>query len=95
MSIIIRPLLTEKSTAQNEQGKYGFEVALKANKVEIKKAIEKMYGVKVESVNTVRQIGKKKSRSTRTRITTGQTSTIKRAIITVAEGEVIDFYQGI
>ncbi|MDQ1087415.1 MULTISPECIES: 50S ribosomal protein L23 [unclassified Siphonobacter] len=95
MSIIIRPLLTEKSTAQNEQGKYGFEVALKANKVEIKKAIEKMYGVKVESVNTIRQIGKKKSRSTRTRITTGQTSTIKRAIITVAEGEVIDFYQGI
>ncbi len=95
MSIIIRPLLTEKSTAQNEQGKYGFEVALKANKVEIKKAIEKMYGVKVESVNTVRQIGKKKSRSTRTRITTGQTSTIKRAIVTVAEGEVIDFYQGI
>ncbi|OZI05621.1 50S ribosomal protein L23 [Siphonobacter sp. BAB-5385] len=95
MSIIIRPLLTEKSTAQNEQGKYGFEVALTANKVEIKKAIEKMYGVKVESVNTVRQIGKKKSRSTRTKITAGFTSTKKRAIVTVAEGEVIDFYQGI
>ncbi|MBO9639312.1 50S ribosomal protein L23 [Siphonobacter aquaeclarae] len=95
MSIIIRPLLTEKSTAQNEQGKYGFEVALTANKVEIKKAIEKMYGVKVESVNTLRQIGKKKSRSTRTKITSGNTSTIKKAIVTVAEGEVIDFYQGI
>lgn len=95
MSIIIRPLLTEKSTAQNEQGKYGFEVALTANKVEIKKAIEKMYGVKVESVNTLRQIGKKKSRSTRTKITAGHTSTIKKAIVTVAEGEVIDFYQGI
>lgn len=95
MSIIIRPLLTEKSNALNEKGQYGFAVALKANKVEIKKTIEKLYGVRVESVRTMRQIGKAKSRSTRTRVTAGQTSTYKKAIITVAEGEVIDLYQGL
>jgi large subunit ribosomal protein L23 len=95
MSNLIRPILTEKYTAMNGQGKYGFEVALKANKVEIKKEVEKLYGVKVESVQTMRQIGKKKSRSTRTRMTAGMTHTYKKAIVTVAAGEVIDFYQGI
>ena len=52
MSLIIKPLLTEKYTELNKSGKYGFKVALKANKIEIKKAIEKMYGVKVEAVQT-------------------------------------------
>ncbi len=95
MGILIRPLLTEKYTAMNNQGKYGFEVELKANKVEIKKAVEKLYGVKVEGVQTMRQIGKSKSRSTRNRLTSGNTQTYKKAVITVAEGEVIDFYEGI
>jgi large subunit ribosomal protein L23 len=95
MSIIVRPLLTEKYTELNKKGKYGFEVALKANKVEITKAIEKMYGVKVDAVQTMRQIGKVKSRSTRTKVTSGHTSTCKKAIVTVADGEVIDFYAGI
>lgn len=95
MGILIRPLLTEKYTAMNNQGKYGFEVELKANKVEIKKAVEKLYGVKVEGVQTMRQIGKSKSRSTRNRVTVGNTQTYKKAVVTVAEGEVIDFYEGI
>jgi large subunit ribosomal protein L23 len=95
MSLIIKPLLTEKYTELNKSGKYGFKVALKANKIEIKKAIEKMYGVKVESVQTLRQIGKVKSRSTKSRVTSGTTSTFKKAIVTVADGEVIDFYSAI
>ncbi|MFN8353845.1 MAG: 50S ribosomal protein L23 [Spirosomataceae bacterium] len=95
MSIIIKPLLTEKYTELNKKGKYGFKVALKANKIEIKKAIEKMYGVKVDAVQTLRQIGKVKSRSTKTRVTSGMTSTFKKAIVTVADGEVIDFYAAI
>ena len=95
MSILIKPILTEKYTALNEKGKYSFQVDMKANKVEIKKEVEKLYGVSVQSIQTMRQIGKKKSRSTRTRVSSGHTSTIKKAIVTVAEGEILDFYQGI
>jgi len=72
-----------------------FVVELTANKIEIAKEVKKMYGVDVQDVQTMRQIGKKKSKSTRTRVTSGRTSTIKKAIVTVAAGEVIDFYQGI
>lgn len=95
MSVLIKPLITEKLTAMNEKGRYGFLVSLKANKIEIKKAVEKMYGVKVEQVNTLRRAGKPKSKSTQTKVTTGKTSVTKKAIVTVAEGEVIDFYSGI
>jgi large subunit ribosomal protein L23 len=95
MGIIKRPALTEKSQAMQEKGKYVFVVDNNANKIEIAKEVKKMYGVEVKDVATLRQIGKKKSRSTRTKITTGRTSTFKKAIVTVAPGEVIDFYQGI
>ncbi|RVU25870.1 50S ribosomal protein L23 [Sandaracinomonas limnophila] len=95
MGIIKRPALTEKSQAMQEKGKYVFVVDNDANKIEIAKEVKKMYGVNVTDVATLRQIGKKKSRSTRTKITTGRTSTFKKAIVTVAAGEVIDFYQGI
>lgn len=95
MSIIKRPILTEKSQGLQKGGQYVFEVAVKSNKIEIAKEIKKMYGVDVESVNTLRQFGKKKSRSTKSKITTGYTSTFKKAVITVAKGEVIDFYEGI
>ncbi len=95
MGIIKRPALTEKSQAMQEKGKYVFIVDMNANKIEIAKEVKKMYGVNVEDVATMRQIGKKKSRSTRTKVTTGRTSTFKKAIVTVAAGEVIDFYQGI
>ena len=95
MSIIKRPILTEKTQELQKGGQYVFEVAVKSNKIEIAKEIKKMYGVDVESVNTLRQFGKKKSRSTRTKVTSGYTSTFKKAIVTVAKGEVIDFYEGI
>jgi len=79
----------------NDKGKYGFIVKKKANKVEIKKEIEKMYGVTVESVNTMIYQGRAKSRYTKARIIKGRTSALKKAIVTVADGEVIDFYSGI
>ena len=95
MSILRKPLITEKISTQNEAGKYGFIVDGDANKVEIKKEIEKMYGVTVESVNTMKYQGKLKSRFTKTRVVSGRTAGYKKAIVTVADGEVIDFYSGI
>ncbi len=94
-AILKRPIITEKVSAQNESGKYGFVVDINANKVEIKKAVEKMYGVTVADVNTMRYGGKSKSRFTKQRVVTGKTAAYKKAIITVADGEVIDFYSGI
>lgn len=95
MSVLIKPLVTEKVSALNEKGKYGFVVDRKANKVEIKKAVEKMYGVTVEDVNTMNYLGKKKSRYTKSRVISGRTPSYKKAIVTVADGEVIDFYSEI
>ncbi len=95
MSILIRPLVTEKITSLNEKGKYGFMVDEKANKVEIKKAVEKMYGVNVEKVTTMRYAGKEKVRYSKTRIMSGKSNNFKKAIVKLAEGEVIDFYSGI
>ncbi|MBD2754572.1 50S ribosomal protein L23 [Spirosoma validum] len=92
MSILKRPIVTEKMTGLNKQGKYAFEVDLKANKLEIGKAIEKMYGVNVESVNTIRVFGKRRSKNINGRVVSGKTPTTKKAIVTVAEGEVIDIY---
>ena len=95
MSVLKRPLITEKVSTLNESGKYGFIVDRNANKVDIKKEVEKMYGVTVESVNTMRYQGKRKSRFTKSKVVTGRTAGFKKAIVTVAEGEVIDFYSGI
>ncbi len=95
MSVLKKPLVTEKVSALNEKGQYGFVVDQDANKVEIKKAVEDMYGVTVENVNTMRYQGKLKSRYTKSRIISGRSSGFKKAIVTVAEGEVIDFYSGI
>lgn len=95
MSVLIKPLVTEKVSDLNEKGKYGFVVDRKANKVEIKKAVEQMYGVTVENVNTMMYQGKQKTRYTKSKIITGRTKSFKKAIVTVAEGEVIDFYSGI
>lgn len=95
MSILIRPLVTEKVSALNEKGKYGFVVDRKANKVEIAKAIEKAYGVTVAAVNTMVYAGKDKTKYTKSKIIAGRTSAYKKAIVTVADGEVIDFYSGI
>lgn len=95
MSILIKPLVTEKVTSQNEKGVFGFIVDSKANKVEIKKAVEKAYGVNVESIRTMNYAGKSKSRFTKAGVLSGKTNAFKKAIVKVAEGEVIDIYSGI
>ncbi len=92
MSILKRPIITEKTQELNAKNKYTFEVTREANKISIASAIEKMYGVTVESVNTITQYGKKKSRMTKTKVSTGKTSTYKKAIVSLKEGEMIDFY---
>ncbi len=92
MSVLKRPIITEKMTALNKEGKYAFEVDVKANKVEIGKAIEKLYGVKVTNVNTIRQTGYKRSKNINGRIVTGKTPMIKKAIISVGPDDVIDIY---
>jgi large subunit ribosomal protein L23 len=95
MSILKRPLVTEKVSALNEKGKYGFIVDSEANKVEIKKAVEKQYGVNVEKVNTMKVMGKMKTRYTKAGVLSGRKPNYKKAIVTLAEGEVIDFYSNV
>ena len=96
MSILIRPIVTEKMTSLGEDmNRYGFIVDKRANKIQIKKAIEELYDVSVASVNTMRYGGKKKMRYTRTGIISGKTKSYKKAIITLIEGDTIDFYSNI
>ena len=95
MSLLKKHLITEKVSTLKDSVKYGFIVDRNANKVEIKKEVEKMYGVTVESVNTMRYQGKQKSRYTKSKVVSGRTAGYKKAIVTVADGEVIDFYSGI
>ena len=95
MNVLVKPLITEKASSLNEKGKYGFIVHRSANKVEIKKEVEKMYGVSVESVNTMIYQGRAKSRFTKAKVIKGRAASYKKAIITVADGEVIDFYSGV
>jgi large subunit ribosomal protein L23 len=95
MGVLIKPLVTEKISAMNEHGKYGFVVEKSANKVEIRKEVEKTYGVTVESVNTMLHPGKKKSRYTKSGMLEGSTPSYKKAVVQVAEGDIIDFYSGI
>ncbi|MCB0629840.1 MAG: 50S ribosomal protein L23 [Saprospiraceae bacterium] len=92
-TILIRPIITEKAEQLSEGlNQYSFVVHRKANKVEIRKAVEQMYGVPVESVNTMVIPGKAKVRNTRTGIQRGRVSPYKKAIVTLPEGEEIDFY---
>lgn len=96
MNILLKPLVTEKMISQNEElNRFGFLVEKKANKIQIKKAVEEMYGVSVESVNTMTYGGKVKSRFTRGGVQTGKTNSFKKAIVTLAEGDTIDFYSNI
>ncbi|AKP51931.1 MULTISPECIES: 50S ribosomal protein L23 [Cyclobacterium] len=92
MDILKRPLITEKISAMNERGVYGFVVERTAKKPQIKDAVEKMYGVKVVEVRTMRYAAKKKTRYTKAKIVSGYTNTFKKAMVQVAEGEIIDFY---
>ena len=96
MSIIKSPIVTEKVTASTEKlNTYGFIVETKANKIQIKQAVENMYNVSVTSVNTARYLGKFKSRNTKGGIVSGRDNAFKKAFITVKEGETIDFYSNI
>lgn len=97
MGIIIKPIITEKQTAITEKmpNRYGFRVSPDANKIEIKKAIEDMYGVTVADVNTANYSGKRKSRYTRSGVITGKQSSFKKALVTLKEGEAIDFFSNI
>lgn len=95
MSVLKKPLVTEKVSAMNEKGKYGFIVDTDANKVEIKKAVEKQYGVTVQSVNTMKVMGKFKTRYTKAGVLAGRKPNYKKAIVTLAAGEVIDFYSNV
>lgn len=92
-TVLIKPLITEKSTRSTEKlGRYAFKVLKTANKLEIKKAVEEVYGVKVADVNTVVNVGKKKVRYTKQGVASGMKPSYKKAYVTLKAGENIDFY---
>ena len=96
MSIIVKPVITEKMTAQGEKfNRYAFIVEKSANKVQIKTAVEKLYGVSVESVNTQNYVGKVKTRNTTKGMAIGRVNSNKKALVTLKAGESIDFYASI
>ena len=96
MANIIKPIVTEKmNTVSEKQNKFGFIVRPEANKLEIKAEVEALYGVTVVDVNTMRYAGKNKSRYTKAGLLKGRTNAFKKAIVTVKEGETIDFYSNI
>ncbi|MDR3236657.1 MAG: 50S ribosomal protein L23 [Prevotellaceae bacterium] len=96
MEILLKPLITEKMTIQGEKlNHYGFIVDREANKIDIKKAVEEMYGVTVKEVNTINYHGKRKSRYTKAGILTGRANHFKKAIVTLAGEDKIDFYSNI
>ncbi len=96
MDIIKKPIITEKMTEISEnQNRYGFIVDKRANKLQIKTAVKEIYGVEVATVNTMNYSGKSKSRYTKAGFITGKTNSYKKAIVTLAEGETIDFYSNI
>jgi len=96
MKVIIKPIVTEKMTAQGESlNRYGFVVDKGANKLQIKKAVEELYNVSVATVNTMVYSGKEKSRFTKSGVIVGRTNSFKKAMITLADGDKIDFYSNI
>ncbi len=96
MDILLRPIVTEKYTQLGEKlNQYGFVVERTANKIQIKKAVQDLYGVKVAVVNTMRYAGKIKSRFTKAGAIVGKKNAFKKAVITLVDGEKIDFYSNI
>lgn len=96
MSVLIRPVITEKANANSElKNCYTFEVFKQANKIQIKEAIEATYGVKVKEVRTLNYGPKRTARYTKTGLQIGKTNAVKKAVVQVAEGETIDFYSNI
>ena len=96
MAYIIKPLVTEKMTGITDKlNQFGFIVRPEANKLQIKAEVEALYNVNVVSVNTMRYAGKNKSRYTKAGLLKGRTNAYKKAIVTLQEGETIDFYSNI
>lgn len=96
MSIIIKPIITEKVTKEAElSNRFGFVVDRKANKVEIKKAIETAYGVTIVAINTMNVRPDRSTKYTKTGLLSAKTNAYKKAIVQVKEGETIDFYNNI
>jgi len=96
MEILIKPLVTEKMTAQSEKlNRFGFIVNRLANRTQIKNAVQQLYGVDVNAVNTMVYGPKTKYRYTKSGVQKGKKSAFKKAIITLAEGQTIDFYSNI
>lgn len=96
MGVILKPVITEKMTAKGEElNQYGFIVDKRANKLQIKGEVEELYGVEVLSVNTMNYSGKRKSRFTKAGVISGKTNAFKKAIVTLGEGETIDFFSNI
>ena len=96
MGILIKPIVTEKLTVQGEKlNRYGFIVDREANKLQIKAAVEQTYNVTVAEVNTVNYHGKRKSRYTKAGMLTGRANHYKKAYVTLAGEDKIDFYANI
>ena len=96
MSIIIKPIITEKITKEGEVfNRFGFVVDKKANKVEIKKAVEAAYGVNVVAVNTMNVRPDRSTKYTKSGMISAKSNAYKKAIVEVQEGETIDFYNNI
>ena len=96
MSVLIKPVNTEKATENSElRNSYTFVVAKDANKIQIKKAVEEAYGVTVEKVRTLNYAPKRSVRYTKNGLQLSQTNAVKKAVVTVKEGEIIDFYNTI
>ncbi|MCL4167092.1 UNVERIFIED_CONTAM: hypothetical protein GTU68_039497 [Idotea baltica] len=92
-TVLVKPIITEKAEGLSEKlNQYSFVVDRRANKIEVRKAVEEMYGVTVESVNTMIMPSKTKNRTTRSGYVRGSVSSYKKAIITLTEGEEIDFF---
>lgn len=97
MRVIIKPIFTEKQTEITDkfENRYGFIVVPGVNKVDIKNEIEQLYNVHVQTVNTMRYDGKKKSRYTKSGVVTGKTASFKKAIVTLRKGDSIDLFSNI
>ncbi len=96
MSIIKKPILTEKMMSETEQfNRYGFVVDKKANKIEIKKTIEELYGVNVLAIRTMNYPPIRKTRYTKSGVVSGKTNAYKKAIVQLEDGQSIDFYNNI
>ena len=96
MSILIKPIITEKATSDSELfNRYAFVVNKKANKLDIKNAIEEVYGVSIESVKTMNYPMKRKSKYTKNGVVQAKVGGYKKAIVQLAEGDNIDFYSNI